>query len=113
MSKAAEIWIVFVTTDTPESARALARTVVRGGYAACVNLIPGVTSIYVWEGTECEDTEWLLVIKTTAERYPALEDCIRAQHTYSTPEILAVTATAVSSAYAAWVHQCCDIKEAD
>ncbi|MCS7078795.1 MAG: divalent-cation tolerance protein CutA [Chloracidobacterium sp.] len=110
MSHTADIWVVFVTTDTVESARALAQAVVREGCAACVNIVPGVTSIYVWEGAEREDAECLLVIKTTAARYPALEACIRTHHTYDTPEILAIAAGAVFPAYAAWVRQSCEPK---
>jgi periplasmic divalent cation tolerance protein len=103
----ADVWVVLVTTDTAESARALARTVVRGGYAACVNIVPGVTSVYVWEGAEREEAEYLLVIKTTPARYPALEAVLREQHTYTTPEVLALPGCAVSAAYAAWVEQQC------
>lgn len=113
MSNPADIWVVFVTTDTVESARALAQAVVREGHAACVNIIPGVTSVYVWEGAERADAECLLVMKTTATRYPALESCIRARHTYSTPEILAVAAAAVAAPYAAWVRQSCDADTPD
>ncbi len=101
------VWVVLVTTDTAESARKLARIVVQGGYAACVNIVPGVTSVYVWEGVEREETEHLLVIKTTPARYPALEEVIRKHHPYTTPEILALTSCAVSPAYAHWVHQQC------
>ncbi|MGQ9897771.1 MAG: divalent-cation tolerance protein CutA [Acidobacteriota bacterium] len=107
MPNAADVWVVLVTTDTAESARALARAVVRGGYAACVNIVPGVTSVYVWEGAEREDTEYLLVIKTTPACYPALEVVLREQHTYTTPEVLALPSCAVSADYAAWVHRQC------
>lgn len=113
MSNPADIWVVFVTTDTVESARALAQAAVRERHAACVNIIPGVTSIYMWEGAERADAECLLVMKTTAARYPALESYIRARHTYDTPEILAVAAGAVSAAYADWVRRTCDADTPD
>lgn len=113
VSDSTDVWVVLVTTDTAESARALARTVVRGGHAACVNIIPGVTSVYVWEGAEREDAEHLLIIKTTPARYPALEAVLREQHTYTTPEVVALPSSAVSAAYAAWVRQQCSAPVSD
>ncbi|QUW03948.1 divalent-cation tolerance protein CutA [Chloracidobacterium validum] len=101
------MWVVLVTTDTFESARELARLVVQARHAACVNIVPGITSVYQWEGLLREDAECLLILKTTAARYAALEAAIRAHHPYTTPEILALGSREVSPAYAAWVHQAC------
>ncbi|OYT71159.1 MAG: divalent-cation tolerance protein CutA [Chloracidobacterium sp. CP2_5A] len=102
--------VVLVTTDTLESARELARIAVQGRHAACVNIVAGVTSVYEWEGALREEAEYLLILKTTAARYPALEAAIRARHAYATPEILALVSAEVSPPYAAWVRQLCDAK---
>jgi periplasmic divalent cation tolerance protein len=96
--------VVLVTAPSPEVGLSLARTVVDERLAACVNVVPGVTSVYVWEGKREEAAEVLLVIKTEAHRYPALERRLREQHPYSVPEVLALPVEAGSPAYLAWVR---------
>jgi periplasmic divalent cation tolerance protein len=82
--------VVLVTVPDAETARNLARQLVHERLAACVNIIPGITSIYRWEGAVEETGEVLLVMKTTADRYEALESAIRSRHPYDVPEILAL-----------------------
>ena len=81
----------------------LARTLVRERLAACVNRIPGVSSVYEWQGRICETGEQLLVIKTTPECYPALEARLKTLHPYEIPEIIAIPIVTGSSAYLAWL----------
>ena len=71
--------------------------------AACVNLIPGVESIYRWEGKVQHDAEVLAVMKTTSAGLPALEQRLKEAHPYDTPEIVALKPEAVESRYGAWV----------
>lgn len=97
--------IVFVTVGGPELAQTIARSLVEERLAACVNVLPGVTSIYRWEGRICEDAEVVLVIKTTAGRLDALTSRVRDLHTYQVPEVVAVPIVAGSAPYLAWVAE--------
>ena len=94
---------VVLCTAPPEAAADLARGLVEAGLAACVNRLPGVTSVYRWEGAVQEDAEVLLVCKTTAAALPALEDHLRARHPYDVPEVVALEAAHVEPRYLAWL----------
>jgi periplasmic divalent cation tolerance protein len=82
--------IVLTTLPDAESAGRLAHAMVEAGLAACVNVLSPCRSIYRWEDAVQEDGEIPLIIKTTFERYPALETFLRQNHPYQTPEILAI-----------------------
>ncbi|MBX7218476.1 MAG: divalent-cation tolerance protein CutA [Blastocatellia bacterium] len=105
MSTASDLRVVLISIDSIEAGRELATFLVEAKLAACVNLIPHIESIYRWQGTIHHDPEILLIAKTTAEAFPQLEAAVKAKHTYSTPEILALPAASVSQAYGAWVFQ--------
>ncbi len=92
-----------------DTARTLARSLVEQRLAACVNLLPGVRSVYSWEGKLCEDDEITLLIKTSAERLPALRAAIVDQHPYDLPEIVALPVDVGASleGYVAWVKKSC------
>lgn len=96
---------VVLCTAPVEVAPALARGWVEAGVAACVNLVPGVRSIYAWQGAVCDDAETLLICKTA--RAEALADAIRADHPYDTPEIVVLTLddARTDARYLAWVVQ--------
>jgi periplasmic divalent cation tolerance protein len=96
---------VLVLCSCPTEAVALdiARVLVREGLAACVNRTGPVQSIYPWDGQLCEETEQLLLIKTTPARYEALEMRLKALHPYEIPEIIAIPVVAGSAAYLAWL----------
>jgi periplasmic divalent cation tolerance protein len=81
----------------------IARALVQEKLAACVNVIPGATSYYEWQGTFCEDQETLLVIKTTAARVTALCEALVALHPYEVPEVIALPVAAGHVPYLAWV----------
>lgn len=91
----------------PDTAPKLAKALVAGRYAACVNIIAGVQSIYEWEGEICADTESTLIIKTSALRIDALREQIVELHPYSVPEIIATRVdTDVSHRpYVEWVEK--------
>jgi len=96
---------LLVLTNLPDaaSARAIADHVVSARLAACVNILAPCRSVYRWQG-KIEDAEEVpLLIKTTAERYPALEAAIKAHHPYELPEIVAVPLATGLPAYLAWV----------
>jgi periplasmic divalent cation tolerance protein len=81
----------------------IARILVTEGLAACVNRIPGVQATYRWQEQICEDAEQLLMIKTVAARYEALEMRLKALHPYEIPEIIVIPIVTGSSRYLAWL----------
>lgn len=95
---------VVLCTIPPDRAEALARVLVENHLAACVNIIPSVKSFYWWEAKLCEDTEALLVIKTTGEAFSALMDFIKANHPYTVPEIIALPVSEGNPDYLGWVE---------
>ena len=94
-----------VTMPDKDRAAALARTLVGEGLAACVNIVPGVRSIYRWEGKVQEDDEVLCLVKTRPELLDALTERVRALHPYDVPEILAFEVADGSADYLAWLHE--------
>jgi periplasmic divalent cation tolerance protein len=95
--------LVLSTVDSPELAAKIARAVVEAGEAACVNIVPGLRSVYRWQGKICDDEEILLLIKSTAKRFEALRAHIRRLHTYQVPEIIAVPIQAGDPDYLEWL----------
>lgn len=95
--------VVLVTAASQEEALLIGRRVVGKKLAACVTVVPHVISIFEWEGKVCEDHEWLLVMKSKADAYDALEAEVKALHSYEVPEILALSVAKGSSDYLAWV----------
>ena len=95
--------VVLVTTPTPERAAEIARAVVDERLAACGNVVPGLRSIYRWEGKVQDDVEALLVLKTTRARFEALRERILALHPYQVPEVIALAIEAGSAPYLAWI----------
>src|SRR5512138_2638605 len=95
--------VVLVTTPTPERAAEIARAVVEERLAACGNVVPGLRSIYRWEGKVQDEPEALLVLKTTRARFEALRDRVLALHPYQVPEVVALGVEAGSEKYLAWI----------
>lgn len=102
-SETPELRTVFVTAPDAEVARSLARALVAERLAACVNVVPGVCSIYRWEGEVQEDDEVLLVIKTREDRLAALSARVTDLHPYDLPEVLALPVVGGSAGYLDWV----------
>ena len=100
----AEVLLVLTTCGDAETAAELAESLVSQRLAACVNALNGVTSTYRWEGKTERADETMLVIKTTPERYDAVEAQIRAISTYELPEIIAVRPEGGLDAYLEWVR---------
>ncbi len=94
---------VHVTTPDGTTAADLAHLLVDEGLAACVQVIPGVTSVYRWQGAVETTREHLLLVKTTAAAFEAIRERVGAEHPYDTPEVLALPVVAVAPSYAAWV----------
>jgi periplasmic divalent cation tolerance protein len=95
--------VVLVTAPTAEQAAELARTLVEARLAACGNVIPGLRSIYRWEGRVHDDAEALLLLKTTRPRLEALREAVLRLHPYQVPELLALPVEAGSAGYLEWL----------
>lgn len=102
MSVVPSVAVVLSTFPNAEAASTAARTLVEERLCACVNIVPGVRSIYVWDGKLCDEQEVLAVVKTTTERAAALKARLLELHPYDVPEVLELDATA-SEKYLAWV----------
>jgi len=104
MTSPDDIQLVFCTAPDTDTARRIASALVEYRLAACVNLLPGIESIYRWEGEVKSDAEVLLMIKARSADYALLETRIRALHPYELPEIIAVPLIAGLPAYLDWVR---------
>lgn len=93
------------TCPDPQTAERIATTLVGEGIAACVNLVPGVTSIYRWQGTVERSSEVLLVIKTTETGFATLRNRLVELHPYELPELIAVPVGPGLPAYLDWVRE--------
>jgi periplasmic divalent cation tolerance protein len=97
--------LVLSTAGSQEQARKIARALVERRLAACVNVVPQAESIYRWQGKVESAEEWLLLIKTTAQKFPAVRDAIAELHTYDLPECIAVKIEEGSVAYLKWLAE--------
>ncbi len=104
---AEEVLIVFTTWPDLDAARTAARTLVEEKLAACGNIVPGVESVYRWDGKVETGAEVLVVFKTVIGSYQMFETRLRALHPYQVPEVLALRVTDGLPAYLRWVEQNC------
>ncbi|WP_425145858.1 divalent-cation tolerance protein CutA [Deinococcus sp.] len=96
--------LVALITVPEDQARELARLLVRERLAGSVNVLPSTFSVYRWNDDAAEDIEALLIVKTTQERYQALEARVRELHPYQIPEIVALPAGRALPAFAEWLR---------
>jgi len=101
-----EARVVFCTAPTGDIAAQIARELVQRRLAACVNVIPGISSVYRWKGSITTDTEQLLVIKTSGSLMDSLQQAIQELHPYELPEIIAVPIVGGLPAYLSWINEC-------
>ncbi len=97
--------VVLTTCDSLEVATNLARGLVEQRVAACVNIMPGARSIYHWKGKIEDATEWLLIIKSRRDLFPALRAAVEKLHTYEVPELIALPIVDGSQPYLAWLDR--------
>jgi periplasmic divalent cation tolerance protein len=96
--------IIFTTTPTVDEAESLATELIKLKLAACVQILPRMTSFYFWEGKVNKDEEFLLLVKTPSVKFHQVESFIKANHSYDNPEIVAVAAENVSAEYNDWIR---------
>jgi len=99
-----DVELAFVSAPDAETAARIARALVEERLAACVNVLPGVTSIYRWKDSVETASEAVLLVKTRADRGPALEARVRELHPYEVPEIVRVSVSGGSAPYLEWVR---------
>ena len=99
--------LVMTTLPDAACAETLAGALVKAGHAACVSIVPGLRSVYRWQGRVEHADEVLLLIKVCVDNYAALETALRAAHPYELPEIIAVAVTDGLPAYLQWVTASC------
>ena len=97
--------LVFCTIPNIDEAKSIARLLLNKKLAACCNIVPGLLSIYRWEGSIEETHEVLMLIKTSAKKYEQLEKEIKMVHSYSVPEIIGTEIVEASQAYLDWILQ--------
>lgn len=97
--------VVFSTTPDEEAAARIAETLVKERLAACVQVLPGATSYYRWEGKLEKSAEMLLVIKTTRDRLEELVSKVESMHPYDVPELVAVEVAGGAKKYLDWIGQ--------
>lgn len=101
----ADARMVYVTCPDLETARTIAGALVEHFEAACVNIVPGLESVYRWQGRVEIDAELLLLVKTTADRLDAVQARVHALHPDDVPEVVAVRLCDGSSAYLDWLDE--------
>ena len=95
--------IVLTTTDSEEEAQKIAHHLVASRMAACVNIIPQISSVYRWQGKVEEAREWLLLIKTTADAFEKVREAITELHSYELPECICLPIEDGSLHYLQWI----------
>lgn len=98
--------VVLMTAPNADEATRIADMLVERKLAACVQLLPAMTSIYVWKGEVQRESEILLLAKSTRAKFDELEAAVRAIHSYETPEIIALPIVAGSESYLSWLSNC-------
>ena len=100
--------VVVTTVGEEEQALTIAGEIVARRLAACVNVVPGIRSVYRWQGRICRDGEYLLLIKTLEGEYEAVAAAIRELHSYELPEILAFPVGQGDERFLAWIRDSLD-----
>jgi len=100
-----EFALVLVTTGSQEEGECIARALVDSRLAACVNIVPGLRSIYRWEGRIWDEGEFLLLIKTRMSLFEQVEGKVKEMHSYEIPEIIAIPIVLGSKTYLSWLGE--------
>ena len=98
--------VLLITAPSEEEAASLANILVNERLCACVNIIPGVRSIYRWEGKVCDEREVMMVAKTASSLAPVLVKRVKELHSYDVPEVICLPITTGSGDYLDWIDDC-------
>jgi periplasmic divalent cation tolerance protein len=105
MTELEPVTVVLTSVGTEQQAVEISEELIERRLATCVNIVPCLRSIYRWKGKVCEDTEFLLLIKTPRRLFERVSDAIREFHSYELPEILALPVEAAERNFQEWVLQ--------
>ena len=97
--------IVLTTAGSPQEAEKIARALVEGRLAACVNIVPQIQSVYRWKDKIEQETEWLLIIKTKTNLFESVADAIKELHSYELPECVMLELSSGSERYLNWIRE--------
>lgn len=100
-----EFRLIYTTAASAEEARRIGRRLVENGLAACVNIFPGMNSLYRWEGKVQEDAEVAMICKTTADRAAQAMDAVREAHSYDCPCMLSIPVVDGNPAFLDWIAE--------
>lgn len=103
MAQLEEITLIMTSVGTEQQAVEISEELIERRLATCINIVPCLRSIYRWKGKVCEDTEYLLLIKTPQRFFDKVSDAIREFHSYELPEILGFPITNAESNFHSWV----------
>ena len=103
MAELEKITLVMTSVGTEQQAVEISEELIARRLATCVNIVPCLRSIYRWKGKVCEDTEYLMLVKTPERLFDAVSAAIREYHSYELPEILALPVTAAETNFHQWV----------
>ena len=99
--------VIYITAGNGKEAESIAAGLVREGFAACVNIVPKVKSIYKWKGKICKDDEYLLIAKSRKALLKEVIKWVKKHHSYETPEIIALPIVDGSKDYLNWIENSC------
>lgn len=97
--------MVLVTASTEQEAGRIGRALVEAGLAACVNVLPGIRSIFRWEGKVSDEREVLMIIKSRADLFGQLTQEVKRLHSYTVPEVIAFPIAYGAPDYLAWIQK--------
>ena len=98
--------VIFVTVPDKKQARQVANKLIKTKLAACVNIIPGVESLFSWKGKIDSAKELLLIIKSEKSKLPKIIKTVKSLHSYEVPEIIALPIIAGNKEYLRWIDEC-------
>jgi len=113
MSDLEEITLVMTSVGTEQQAVEISEELIARRFATCVNIVPCLRSIYRWKGKVCEDTEYLLLIKTPQRMFERVSEAIREFHSYELPEILGFPITAAETNFHRWILKMVEASDDD
>ena len=97
--------VILITAPTEKEAKSVGRCLIEKGLAACVNLISGVESLFVWKGKLCQEGEVLLVVKSVREKAAEIITVVQKMHSYDVPEIIVLPIVDGSKDYLNWLQE--------
>ena len=100
--------VVITTVGNEEQANLIAEELIARRHACCVNIVPGIRSLYRWQGKICRDSEFMLMAKTMDSEFEAVAAAIKELHSYELPEILALSADRGDASFLAWIASSVD-----